>query len=209
MITKNDGVFFDYAYENMFDHFGKYTIITDSEKELLKYCFRVSYYPKNTFFLTHSAINKQIGFLVEGSAINYYTINDKNIINKFYLENSFIGNTHDFITQAESDSNIQFCESSVILEFDYFAYLNIKVNFPKIADIIYGLQNDELLFYKRRLHSMQMKNSKDRLRELLLKNHDILNRFKKNHIAAYLGIEHETLSRMKGKVVSQRNSNSK
>lgn len=197
MTMKNDLTHFSYAYESLFHKLQKYVELTDKEKDLLKDCLRISFYPAKSYFVRTGSKSKQIGFILKGSAIDVYQAEEKDVINKFLIEESFLGNIHSFITQTESESGVLFCESSVVLEFDYFAYLNIKKNFPKIKDIIYGLQKEEVIFYKKRLRSMQIKSAKQRLEELLSENHEIINRFKNTQLATYLGIEQETMSRLK------------
>jgi CRP-like cAMP-binding protein len=196
-MSKSDIVYFDYAYEVFFQHIEKYIELNENKRNFLKEFMRISYYPAKSYYVKSGMKAKQIGFLIKGSAIDSYEHNSKKIINRFYLENTFITSIHSFITQTEASSDIQFCETTVLLEFDYLAYLNIKKNFPEINTIINFIQNDEILFYKNRLLSMQIKDAKQRLQQLLSDNPDTLDRFKMKYIATYLGIEHETLSRLK------------
>lgn len=194
--NKNEYLHFDYAYESFFYKIEKYAELNDLKKNFLREFLRISFYPPKSYYAKEGQKTKLLGFMVKGSAINLNESDNKNVINRFYLEDSFICSIHSFLTQTESDSDIQFFESSVVLEFDYLAYLNIKKNFPEINNIIYGLQNEEILFYKKRLRSMQIGKAKDRLEELLSENHNFLSRFRNRDIATYLGIENETLSRL-------------
>ena len=186
-----------YAYASLLNLFEKFAELTDIEEEILIDSFTISYYPAKTFFIKSETTNIKLGFLASGSAINLCKINDVAIINKFYLDNSIICNVHSFISQTEHDTDIQFNEPSFVLEMDYDTYQTIKPIIPKMEKIIYELQNEELVFYKNRSQTLQTKDAKSRLEELIVYNKNILKRFKSNDIATYLGIKGETLSRLK------------
>ncbi len=197
-MAKNDSFYVDYAYDCFFRHVEKYAKLSMSQKETLKRVLKVSYYPQKSFFLQTGNPSRLIGFIVKGSALAQSRIDDKYVIDKFFMEDSFIVcNISDYLMQTNADNDIVFCKSSVVLELDYYAYLNIRNNFPKINDILYQLLDEELQFYKKRMRSMQTKNARGRLEELVEDDIDILEQFKLREVAAYIGVEQETLSRLR------------
>ena len=154
---------------------------------------------KNDFLLTEGKKNKELYFLEKGAVRGYYNLDGKEITHWFGFENDFVSSFHSFITGEPSIENIQILEYSVCwsiekstLELLYDKHQSIE-RLVRIAYEKYYIRLEE------RYVNSQFKTATQLYQELLSSNPNIINRVSLGHIASYLGISQETLSRIRSK----------
>jgi CRP-like cAMP-binding protein len=153
---------------------------------------------KGEYFLRANKTCNKIGIVKHG-LLKSFVISDigNEKIVEFYNENSFISAFTSFITQEPTDWNIQAIEDSELLiisrDFLYFLY-NRNVNWTK-----FGLKIFETQTLKKcsREKSLLINNATERYKIFRKQYSSIENRLSLNQIAMYLGIQPESLSRIR------------
>lgn len=138
-------------------------------------------------------------FLLEG-AIGYFIWNqNKHICLNFYFENSFFADDYSLLTGLPTDLSIIALENSYVLRISKTNIEHLK-NTP-IGKTLFlaGEQKDNA---ELRKHQMDLltKTAEERYIELLSNRSDILQRISQKHIASYLGITRQSLSRIRRKI---------
>lgn len=155
-------------------------------------------------FLTEGQVCKEMGFVNSGSFRVYYLADGKEINTHFYFENSFVADYDSFLEQKPSRYYIQALEDSAITTFSIQtlqqAY-NSSQNWER-----FGRQMAEFSFKMttKRVESFLFMNAEERYLNLLETEPQIFDRMPLYHIASYLGIERESLSRLRKKIVSKK-----
>lgn len=154
---------------------------------------------KSELLLKHQAICKNIYFIQKGLFRCFYLKdNDKEVSSWFMKTGDVIISVESFFKQIPSNENIQALEDSSVyfisyteLEFIYKKFL--EFNFiGRFLTEKYYCESEQRLFWLR------MNSAKEKY-NLLLKNYpELIHNISSTHIASFLGITLETLSRMKG-----------
>ena len=154
---------------------------------------------KNEILVKEGKICRHLYFLQQGALRGSYLLEGKEVTHWFAFENDFVTSFHSFITGQPAVENIQLLEGSVlwaISKEDLTALLNA---FPEVERLVRIVYEKYYLRLEERFVNAQFKTATDRYQNLLEQSPHILQRVSLGHIASYLGISQETLSRIRGR----------
>lgn len=137
-------------------------------------------------------------FIIKGSARAYYLKDGKDISDYFAFENDFISSINSFFLNIPSPHYIELLEDSVLLETcrEDIIYLCNKYHaFEKLNGIVV---TKTMLQLSQRIMASQFESAAKKYDNLINIRPDITQRVPLGHIASYLGITLETLSRIRG-----------
>ncbi len=152
---------------------------------------------KNDYLIKAGSICGFIGF-VESGVLRSYILKEGNEFNvDFYLPGSFVSSYTSFLTRQPTNTNIQALSGSAICTISYPDYNNLLktgVEWYRLGKLI-----ADTLFLKKckREKSLLMDSAGDRYHLLLKTYPQIEQLVAQYHIASYVGIKPESLSRIK------------
>jgi CRP-like cAMP-binding protein len=152
---------------------------------------------KNDYLIKAGSICGFIGF-VESGALRSYILKESNEFNvDFYLPGSFVSSYTSFLTRQPTNTNIQALSGSTICTISYPDYNNLLktgVEWYRLGKLI-----ADTLFLKKckREKSLLTDSAEDRYNLLLKTYPQIEQLVAQYHIASYLGIKPESLSRIR------------
>jgi CRP-like cAMP-binding protein len=145
-----------------------------------------------------------MGFVNSGLFRMYYLSHGKEINTNFFFENNFLVDHDSFINQKPSRYFIQALEDSEIIAIDYQllqkAYTSSK-NWERFGRLTSELH---IKMLAERVESFLFMEGKDRYLQLVKTHPCIFERVPLYHIASYLGMERESLSRIRRKITEER-----
>ncbi len=152
---------------------------------------------KGGFWLKEGQRIDRIAFVQKGALRLFYTQDGKEINNHFFLENDYAVSYLDLLKQRPTRYNIQALESTELLTFTVSsleeAYAQSK-NWERFGRIIaenaYGIATN-------RFECFLFLSAKERYLQMLEDYPGFLQRIPLYHLASYLGIERERLSRIR------------
>jgi CRP-like cAMP-binding protein len=156
-------------------------------------------YPKNYLLLKSGKPCKYLWFLVKG-AVRYFFTNEEGKESNvwFSLDNDIVADAPSFVNQIPSHESIQLLEDSELYAIDYNNLQNLLQKhhsfalwYIKLVEKYYVSQIED------RIADLQFLTAKQRYEKLLTQFSDISNRISLGHIASYLNITQETLSRIR------------
>lgn len=171
-------------------------ISTECQEELIANS-KIMNYKKGEIIVREGQYSKKAYLIVKGSSRAYYLKDGKDISDWFSFENEIMASIISFFSNEPSPHYIEFIEDSIVLEFskDTVDYLSSKYhNFERF---ISKVVTQTMLGLCERLHTIQFAKAEDRYKHLLKIYPNITNRIPLTHIASYLGITLETLSRIR------------
>lgn len=180
----------------------KISLSSDLYKKLIDVCNEVVL-EKKDFLLHQGQVCSFIGFVKTGVLRSYIEKEGEDHNSDFYFEGSFVTSYRSFLTREKSVGSIQALERSVV-------YSLSKSNYDQLlqeSDEWYKLGKyiaDTLFIRKcRKETSLLMDDALNRYKLLLRTFPKIEQYVSQYHIASYLGIKPESLSRLKSLNIDQ------
>lgn len=152
---------------------------------------------KNTIIVREGQLANKVYFVGKGSARTYYLKDGKDITDWFAFENDFICSVNSFFLNVPSQLFIEVLEPSILLELsrENVNLLSSRYNdFDRLSKMIV---TKTMLHLQQRIVSIQFETAQQKYENLLKIKQDITQRVNLTHIASYLGITLETLSRIR------------
>ncbi|OOV18544.1 cyclic nucleotide-binding protein [Flavobacterium sp. LM4] len=152
---------------------------------------------KKEFLIQEGTVCEFIGFVVSGKLRSYVQNDSVEFNNDFYLQNSLVTAYTSYLTRNPTNCNIEALADTGIICITYKqfnALIEEDVRFLKLAKYI----SDVFFIKKCKRETSFLKNSATERFEPLCKAYPgIEQEISQYHIASYLGIKPESLSRIK------------
>lgn len=145
----------------------------------------------------------EMGFVNQGCFRVYYALDGKEINTQFIFEQQFVVDYDSFLQVKPSRCFIQALEPTEIVQFSFAELQNayrLSHNWERFGRIMaeYSYQ-----LTTQRVESFLFRDGEQRYLDLMATQPAIFDRIPLYHIASYLGLERESLSRIRRKVAHQ------
>lgn len=175
--------------------------LTDLEKDYLLSGLTVHELKSKQFYLQANTVQKEIGFVFSGLLRAFYIDeNGKEISVNFVPEKSYATHYSAFITQTPSKYYFQCIEKSIIVNL---SFKHIQEGYEKFANLErYGrlVAEEVLKKQQKRIESFLFENAETRYINFTKENPKLFNRVSLSYLASYLGIERQSLTRIRKKL---------
>lgn len=162
-------------------------------------CFRKVVFKKNTIILHNNQVSKSIYFIEKGIARHYYSKNNKEFIWWFSKENDFMTNSSFFFQKP-----IQEIISALV---EIQAYSLTYSDFERLCQKSHSLESfvrrslaEQLYLYDKYMSETFILSATERYRNFLQQFPELVLRIPLIHIASFLRITPETLSRIRAQI---------
>ncbi len=155
---------------------------------------------RGDFLVKEGQICNKIAFIYEGLFRIYYLKEGIEINTCFCKENSITSSFNSFIHHIPSNESIQAIEDSHIITLSSDHLNNLCKENSKWQNVRLLLTEKECLRLSDRANSLSFETALEKYRNLLKYQPEIIRRVSMQHIASYLGISRETLSRIRSRI---------
>jgi len=155
---------------------------------------------KNTHLVNEGKICRRLYFLEQGALRGYYTLEGKEITHWFAFEQDFVTSFHSFITGQAAVENIQLLEGSILWAISKESLGKLLNEHHEIERLLRIAYEKYYIRLEERFVNGQFKTATERYQSLLQQTPHIIERVSLGHIASYLGISQETLSRIRSRI---------
>jgi CRP/FNR family transcriptional regulator len=176
------------------------SFLTEQDCDLLQPYLKTKQVKHKEHFLTEGKTCQEIGFINKGYFRTYYLSNRKEINTQFNFENEFVVDYDSFLQEKPSRYFIQALEDTEIVTFNLQALQNAYAqskNWERFGRI---MAEQSYKLTAERVESFLFLDGEQRYLYLLKKHPYIFDRIPLYHIASYLGLERESLSRLRKKI---------
>ncbi|MBR9854663.1 MAG: Crp/Fnr family transcriptional regulator [Algicola sp.] len=162
---------------------------------------KVRNFEKGEIVVREGQFSKKAYLIISGCARAYYIKEGKDISDWFTFENQFMASVVSFFSKEPSPHYVEFVEDSIVLEFSKETVDILSNKHHDFERFISKVVTETMLGLCERLHIIQFSKADERYQHLISVYPDITQRMSLTHIASYLGITLETLSRIRSKKV--------
>ncbi len=160
--------------------------------------FEPSPLKKNSFFLESGQICRQAAY-VEAGILMYVKINDRGeaLVCDFACEGQWVTQYESFIRQAPSPLSIKAIEPVDLQVISLKALNKLQAEIPAFEKYTRSIIEAEFFSSISRSSELQTLRAEERYLQMLEKNPELLQRVPQYHLANYLGIAPQSLSRIR------------
>lgn len=191
-------------YEALFTSVTEKVALTDSELTGLKSYFIPKKIRKRQYLLNAGDVCQYITFVEKGLLRSFMTDDDgRESVVQFASEGRWISDMESFFSGKDGVYNIEAIEDSEVLNLPRHAMNEMMDKLPAMERYFRLLMQNNIVALQRRVVAYMSLSAEEKYLKLMEIYPEVINRAPQQHIASYLGITPETLSRIR-KQVSQR-----
>lgn len=175
--------------------------LSEEDKQTIELLFHKKEIAKNEYFLKEGQVCKHAAFILKGLMRFFINLNGEEKNYAFRQENKFVSNYPSFIPQTPSLQNIQALEDCEILTISYqdlqqfYLQVNMGERFGRLM-----IENMFIEILKE-LNSFYTDTAEQRYEKFLSSYPDLQQRIPQYHIASYVGVKPQSLSRIRKRML--------
>ena len=175
--------------------------VTEDELNYIESGLSIIELKPRQIYIHASNIQKEIGFVFSGLLRGYYVDNKGNQITvKFVREYEFATHFPAFISQTPSMYSFQTIEPTVIVNISYKHIQEGYQRYPIMERYGRLVAEEVLKIQQKRIESFLFETAEQRYLDFIQENPDLFNRVSLSHLSSFLGMERQTLTRIRQKL---------
>jgi CRP-like cAMP-binding protein len=180
------------------DHISsRHSVLTDSCKAEFEQRVVYKTYTKNELIVSGGQMARNAYIIVQGCARAYYLKDGKEITDWLAFEDELIASISSFFSDLPSDHFIEALEDTAMLEISKTSIDELCGRHTCFERLMRKGITDTFLKLQQKTIGIQFETAKQRYKNLLQNRPDIDQRVPLTHVASFLGITLETLSRIR------------
>jgi CRP-like cAMP-binding protein len=158
---------------------------------------------KNNIYLSENTIPNELGFIVNGLMRSYIIDENGNerTIN-FFTELNYVGDYQSLISKTPTMYVFQCLENTTLIQIPYTVLEEGYNQNPVLEKHGRILAEKKLSMQNNRIKTFLTQTAEQRYLSFIRKNPGLFNRISLTHLSSYLGIERQSLSRIRKKLAS-------
>lgn len=178
-----------------------YPNISDTELATFASIITVRAFKKKENVIQAGKVQKEIGFVAEGLVRSFYIDNNGNEITVgFYSEGEYATHYPSFINRTPSKYTIQCLEPTTMVCLTYDNIQKLYQEFPTMERYGRLIAEEVLKRQQARIESFIFQTAEERYLDFMHHYPTLFNRVSLSHLCSYLGIERQSLTRIRQKL---------
>jgi CRP-like cAMP-binding protein len=173
--------------------------MSDALSERVSELARISEHEAGSFILKEGQTCNDASLVVSGLVRSYYINEDKDITSRFMDEGFIVTSWISYYTRQPGNEFIETVEDTTFVSLSYSNIQSLYKEFPEF-NIVGRKQVEYAFFLSEQRTQLLRKHTAEEKYKFFLDNHPtLLQRVPLKHIATYLGMNEETLSRVRSR----------
>ena len=188
-------------FEKFIESIGQKVLLRPNDLEMLKPHFIPRKVRKRQYILNAGDVCHYITF-VEKGLLRSFTVDDdghEHVV-QFASEGGWISDVGSFVSGKDALYNIEALEDSQVLNLTRQSMEELLEKLPVMERFFRLLMQNNIVALQRRVIAYMSLSAEEKYLKLMEVAPDIMNRASQQHIASYLSVTPETLSRIRRKV---------
>lgn len=177
--------------------------LTEADCELFRPSLKRKTFRKKEHFLKATQVCRSMGFLVSGVFRVYYEVEGKEVNTHFLLPQDFVAEFDSFLSQSPSRYSIEALEPSEVVAFDFTALQKAYERSHGWERLGRILAETAYRRSRERAESFLFLDAESRYLKAIREEPQLFERVPLYHIASYLGVERESLSRIRKRLAGK------
>lgn len=183
--------------EEFITFLSRFITLEDSEIDFVKNNMPIKSYKKREIIQQEGEVVKKFYFNAEGFVRMYYLADGKEKTAFFYPKNTFVSDYESYVHETPTKINFQAMEQTRLVEISKDTADHWLAASPKFAQLAVKLMEDDLILHQNIIREVVTQSPEERYYQMMENSPEIFQKVPQQHIAAFLGLVPESLSRIK------------
>lgn len=144
-------------------------------------------------------VENHLYFVSKGCLRSYYIKDSKDITISFTLDNDFVTSMYSFVSRKPSYEFIEALEDSIFYTIHYDDLQNLFKEYREVETLYRKVLQQYYIMMEERIIFSKFKTAKQRYHHLMETRPEIIQKASVGHVASYLDVSIETLSRIRSR----------
>jgi len=190
--------------ETLIRNLNKYVTLSEEDTRAIEALFTHRKFRKKQYILQEGDICRNETFIVKGLTRTYHVDESgQEHILQFGLDDWWVGDMYSFLTETTSKSNVECLEETEVFQITKPNLEKLYTKVPKMERHFRIVIQNAFIASTNRISASLAKTALERYLEFIDKYPQIEQRVANHHIASYLGITPQSLSRLRSQAASQ------
>jgi CRP-like cAMP-binding protein len=176
-----------------------YTRLSDECIEDLVSVMSLKTFKKNEIIVKQGQYAKMTYLILEGAMRVYYLKDDKDVSDWFAFENEFATSIVSYFSDKPSAHYIQAMEDTTVAEISKENIDRLCKKHPDLETFVKSIVVDTMLKQQKRISSILFYSADEKYSQMQKEFQECLARIPLTHVASFLGMTLETLSRVRAR----------
>ena len=185
--------------DRLIKNINEFVKLSTAAKKSLKQILKTQHFSKKERVVKQGEISSRLYFVDKGAVRSFQFRNEKEITTWIYHPDMYFAAWDSFLYQTQSDENFEIIADATLISIEYEALQQLFKNHPSLE--IWGrkLMEQYTVYFNRFNQQMRFATAQEKY-DFYIKHFPKQPKVKLGHIASFLGITQETLSRLRKKI---------
>lgn len=181
----------------------RYLSLTDEEASAFAECIPIKAFKKGDILLREGQISRDSYFVIEGCIRKYYIIDGEERTTEFYVEDESVASLQSYQNKTPANHYFECVEDCRLAVLNYEKEQELFKRVPKYEALCRLSMENDFGEQQEALAKFITSSPEERYKNLLETRPDLLQRVPQYHLASYLGVKPESLSRIRKRLAKK------
>ena len=186
------------------EYIGKFVSYPEDQLEIFLKSLTRKVVPKGGFLIEAGQVCDYVAFINKGHFRSFCMVNNEEVTYNFSFDGNFLTDYSSFLSRQPSIETHQALEDAEVLLLSYLDMQRIYKEFPAWEKFGRLIAEFIILGMSQRNRSMLFQNPEDQYLSLMKTRPKVIANIPQHYIASYLGIQPESLSRIRKRLAASR-----
>jgi CRP-like cAMP-binding protein len=187
----------------LLNYFSRIMPLSQEEIEAIVATMTIQKYPKGKILLKEGQISNEVYFVLEGCVRQYFMVDGEEKTNNFFTDEQWVISMQSFGEQTPSKHFVDCCLDSTLVVGNRQKEEELYKKFPKFETISRKVMEKVFAEQQEILASYTTDTPEERYLKLLKSRPDLFQKIPQYHIASYIGVKPESLSRIRKRIAQK------
>lgn len=184
------------------NYFSRITPLSEAEAAAITESMRVRTFAKGTELLREGQVATECYFVLEGCVRQYYLREGQEITSNFYTEEDWVISINSFLHQTPADHYFVCAEDTTLVVGTAERENDLYERFPRFEQISRKVMEHVFAQHQQHMAAYLTDTPEQRYLKLVATRPDLLQRIPQYQLASYVGVQPESLSRIRKRIAA-------
>lgn len=182
----------------------RYLKLTNEEESVFTECIPIISFKKGSILLREGQVSRDSYFVIEGCVRKYYIIDGEERTTEFYVEDESVASLQSYKNKTPANHYFECVEDCRLAVLNNEKEQELFKCVPKYETLCRMSMEDDFGEQQEALAKFITSSPEARYKNLLETRPDLIQRVPQYHLASYLGVKPESLSRIRKRISENR-----